>query len=369
MKLRVSGVVVLCGAVVLSGVCGCKKAKEVEGVATPAVSAPAETSDVKITPAAPEVDPATVLVEVNGAKLTVGEADQQIMAMLGPQAAQMGSDRMAQFMGRFRQQAAERFVMRTLLEQEVAKRAITVADADVDNAVAMIKKRLPEGATLADALQREGMNEAQFRSNLVSELRIKVVVESEVPTNIVVSDEDIAKLYEEEKERFTQPESVQARHILVKVDQAEDAKAKADKKAKAEGLRKQLVEGADFEKLAKENSDCPSKEKGGDLGTFQRGQMVKAFEEAAFTQPIKDVGPVVETMFGYHIIQVMKRDAGKTSTLAEVKDKLGDYLKQQKQMGLFEVYIGKLKDKAKVVYSDLAKPVAVPGGPAGMMME
>jgi len=256
--------------------------------------------------------------------------------------------------------------MRNLLEQEVAKRNITATDADVTEAVGMIEKRLPEGVTMADALKREGMTEAQFRTNLMSELKIKKLVESEIPTNIVVSDEEVAKFYEKEKERFAQPESVQARHILVKVDQADEAKVKDEKKAKAVALQKQLVEGADFEKLAKENSDCPSKEKGGDLGTFQRGQMVKAFEEAAFTQKVNEVGPVVETMFGYHIIQVMKHEEGKTSSLEEVKERLSDHLKQQKQMDLFEAYIGKLKATAKIEYSDLAKPSDSPMNPMGM---
>lgn len=364
MKMRFGGVVVLCGAVALSY--GCKKAKDKPE--SPAATAPAAL-DVKSAPV-PAVDPATVLVEINGAKLTVGEADKQIMSMLGPQASQLGADRMGQLMGRFRQQAAERFVMRNLLEQEADRRAIKVSEADVNEAVAVIKKRLPEGVTMADALKREGMTEDQFRTNLVGELRIKTLVESEVPTNMVVADADVAKLYEEEKERFAKPESVQARHILVKVEQGDDEKTKAEKKAKAESLQKQLAGGADFAKLAKESSDCPSKERGGDLGLFQRGQMVKAFEDAAFSQKVNDVGPVVETMFGYHIIQVMAHEAPKTSSLDEVKEKLSDHLKQKKQMELFEAFVNKLKSQAKIAYSDLIKTAApAPAAGGGMGME
>lgn len=365
MKMRLAGMVVLCGVMALSF--GCKKAKETpESAAVPRVAVPA-ASDVKITPV-PAVDPGAVLVELNGAKLTVGEADQQIMAMLGPQASQLGADRMGQLMGRFRQQAADRFVMRNLLEKEADRRAIKVTDGDVTEAIDVIKKRLPEGVAMADALQREGLTEGQFRTNLMSELRIKTLVESEVPTNMVVAEADVAKLYEEEKERFVQSESVQARHILIKIEKTDDDKVKAEKKAKIEALQKQLVEGADFAKLAKENSDCPSKERGGDLGMFQRGQMVKAFEDAAFTQKVKDVGPVVETMFGYHIIQVMAHEAAKTSSLEEVKEKLRDHLKQKKQMELFEAFVNKLKGQAKIVYSDILKTADVKA-PMGMGME
>ncbi len=337
-----------CGLMVLALVSGCKQ----EGEKVKSEMQPAPVVDVKEA-SVPVADPATVLVDVSGTKLTVGEADKQIAAMLGPQAAAMGADRMAAIAGRFRKQVADRFVMRTLLEQEAARRNITVKDSDVESAEAMIKQRLPEGMTLDAALAGEGLSEAQFRSNLVAELRVKGLVESEVPTNMVVSDEEITKAYEQDKSRFAQPESVQARHILVKFDPADDDKAKAAKKEKAEALQKQLVGGADFEKLARENSDCPSKERGGDLGLFPRGQMVKPFEDAAFSQPVSQIGPVVETSFGYHIIQVTGRSEAKTNTLEEVKVRLGEHLKQRKQMEAFEAFISKLKGSAKIAYSDL----------------
>lgn len=85
---------------------------------------------------------------------------------------------------------------------------------------------------------------------------------------------------------------------------ADDAAAKA----KAEGLLARLQKGEDFAKLAQENSDCPSGQRGGDLSPFGKGQMVKEFEDAAFAQPIGEIGPLVKTKFGYHIIKVTARD-------------------------------------------------------------
>jgi peptidyl-prolyl cis-trans isomerase C len=317
---------------------------------------------VQPVPAAPALDPATVLVDVAGSKLTAGEADKQIMAMMGAQAAQLGADRMASLMGRFRQQAVERFVIRTVLSSEAEKRQIQVSDGDIAQAMETIKGRLPEGVTLDEALKRENLTTEGLRSNLVSELRIKKLVESEVPTNNAPTDEDVAKFYESQKEQFKTPESVEARHILVKMESTDDEKVKAEKKAKADGLRKQLVDGADFAKLAKENSDCPSKDRGGDLGSFQRGQMVKAFEDAAFSQETNAIGPVVETMFGYHIIQVKERKAAGASSLADVKDRLVEHLKQRKQMELFDAFLAKIKENVKIAYADGFAPA--PKNPA-----
>jgi parvulin-like peptidyl-prolyl isomerase len=99
-----------------------------------------------------------------------------------------------------------------------------------------------------------------------------------------------------------------ARHILVLVPAGSDASVKRQSLAEAERIRASLIAGADFEVTAKQHSACPSKERGGDLGSFPRGAMVKPFEDAAFSQKVGEIGPVVYTKFGYHIIQVLDRE-------------------------------------------------------------
>jgi peptidyl-prolyl cis-trans isomerase C len=90
--------------------------------------------------------------------------------------------------------------------------------------------------------------------------------------------------------------------------------------------------------------------------------MVKAFEEAAFSQPTNAVGPVVETMFGYHIIQVLDRKPAGVTALAEIKDRLAESIKQRKQMERFDVFLAKLKTGAKITYAEGFTPQpAMPG--------
>ena len=221
---------VMCGGVAMMVGSGCNKADKA-AAKEPAKSEAGKSAGVAQAPAVPAVDPATVLVAVGDEKLTVGEADKQVMAMLGPQAAQMQPGQMEAMMGRFRQQAAERFVIRSLLNQEADKRKIKGTDKDLDEAIAMIKTRLPKDMTLEDVLKRENMTLDSLRSNLVGEIRIKILVESEVPTNSVVTDADVAKFYDEQKERFVQPETVSARHILLKTEATDAAPVKAEKKA------------------------------------------------------------------------------------------------------------------------------------------
>ena len=108
--------------------------------------------------------------------------------------------------------------------------------------------------------------------------------------------------------------------------------------------------GADFAEIAKNNSDCPSKENGGDLGEIKRGQTIKPFEDAAFSQEKNKIGPVVSTQFGHHVIQVLGHNPGKTVSLDEVKDKIAKHLEQQKQTEMFSQTTDRLRKKAVITY-------------------
>jgi peptidyl-prolyl cis-trans isomerase D len=137
---------------------------------------------------------------------------------------------------------------------------------------------------------------------------------------VQITDEQLRQEYEAKKQEFSHPEQVQARHILVRTsEQVSEEQARA----KLEEARKRVQAGADFGVVAGEVSEEPgAKERGGDLGWFGRGQMVKTFEDAALSaQPGQIVGPV-KTDFGLHLIQVTgKRPAGSTP-FAEVKEQL-----------------------------------------------
>jgi len=137
---------------------------------------------------------------------------------------------------------------------------------------------------------------------------------------------------------------MRASHILVK------------KLSLADELLNRIKGGEDFGKIAKEYSECPSKKRGGDLGEFGRGQMVKPFEDAAFIQEINAIGPVVETPFGYHIIQVLEHNQPKTRSLSEAKDDIVNDIQQKKLQEDAAKYIAQLKSKAHIVYAESIAP-------------
>jgi len=150
------------------------------------------------------------------------------------------------------------------------------------------------------------------------------------------SDDEIKAYYDEHRDdRFTAPEEVRARHILIKLPPAADEKARAAARTKAEDVLAKVKKGADFAKLAQDVSEDPgTASKGGDLGLFSRGHMVPAFDAAAFALEPGAVSDVVETPFGFHIIKVEEKLPGGQKPLDAVRDEIVKTLSAEKGLEL-----------------------------------
>jgi peptidyl-prolyl cis-trans isomerase C len=163
-----------------------------------------------------------------------------------------------------------------------------------------------------------------------------------------VTEETAKAYYDEHPQEFTQPAGRLASHILVRVTESMDETAKMDRRAKAEGIRKALLEGADFAKLAAEASDCMSRLRGGVLGVIPRGREAPAFEEAVYSQAFDKIGEVVESPVGFHVVQVNGEQEELKVSFDEVKDRLIVSLKNQSQQKITFEYIEELKSRATI---------------------
>jgi peptidyl-prolyl cis-trans isomerase C len=207
---------------------------------------------------------------------------------------------------------------------------------------------------------------ALMRENLVATAQLK-----KIDSGITVSDAEVQKAYADNKKDY---EQVKARHILIapKGSPAAQAGKKEltddEAKAKAEDLRKQILAGANFEELAKkESDDAGSGARGGDLGAFSHGQMVPEFEAAAFAAKPGEIPPVVKTQFGYHIIKVESHDS---TPLEQVRPTIEKNLKQTKLHAALDA----MKESAHPVYDEkyfapppapvAETPVVAPGSEA-----
>lgn len=151
-----------------------------------------------------------------------------------------------------------------------------------------------------------------------------------------VTEAEIVEYYESNKEKFAKAETAKASHILI------------DTEEKANEIIKEIESGKTFEDAAREYSSCPSKDKGGDLGEFSKGQMVPEFEEAAFSMENGTISAPIETQFGYHIIKLIEKKDDGLKDLDEAKNEIRQILLGKKQQDAYLNRINQLKTKFNV---------------------
>jgi parvulin-like peptidyl-prolyl isomerase len=267
---------------------------------------------------------------------------------------------------------AERQVLDRLIQVQLLLQKAT--DADRAQAKELSDKRVADAKTRAsseEAFKRQlmvsGLDEAKLRAKLIEEATAEQVLVREL--KVVIADDQVRKYYDDNPSRFEQPELVRAAHVLIatKDIQSNTELSEDQKKEKlkvAEDVLKKAKAGGDFAKLAKDYSDDPgSKDKGGEY-TFPRGQMVPAFESAAFALKTNEVSAIVTTPFGYHIIKSYEKIPAKKVAFDTVSTDLKQYLSVQEIQKLLPDYSKKVRAEAKVeILDDNLKLVEQPDLP------
>lgn len=328
--------------------------------------APAAVASKADKPAAPESVPATsgdtVLVKVDDQPVTQADLDAEIV-----QIQKMMKNRgipQQQFeamLKNIKPQILDGLIVRKLISRECDKEKITASPEEIAKEIENFQATLPKKTTLDDFLKQSGITRENFNRDVGEQVKIEKLLKVVPPT-----DAEIKAYYDENKSTyFEMPETVSARHILIQVKADDDSAKKDAKKKKAEDLRKKLNKGDDFAKLAEEHSDCPSKAKGGKLEAFARGHMVPAFEEAAFSLKTNEISGVVETEFGYHIIQTLEHNPAQTKSLDEVKSQIAFRLKNKKMQEALETLVKQLKGSAKIEYQKAGEALKVSAPPEG----
>lgn len=258
------------------------------------------------------------IASVNGQKVSRTDFDTKLEA--GPQARQVLTS----------------MVQGMLIDQYAKDNNITIPDADIQKKEDEIKAKYPPGQ-FEQILKQQNLTETDVKNIL----RQQLIIEKAVGKNVTITDKQIKDYLDKNHATLDKPEQVRARHILV-----------ADLKT-ANAVEAQLKAGAKFDDLAKKYSTDPSsKDKGGELGYFQKGQMVPAFQDAAYKQKIGLVGPPVKSPFGYHIIQVEERKPAQIASLANSHDSIRDTLKQQQEQTQIPQFLQTLRSKATIVVFD-----------------
>ena len=240
-------------------------------------------------------------------------------------------------------------VQQALIENYAKTHNIDVSDADVDKKLKEIQANYPPGQFEA-AIKQQGLTLDDVRKLLHGQL----VLQKAVAPQVHVSDADVAAVFAHDHKQFDTPPQVKAKHILV------------SDLGLAQQIEAKLRSGQSFDALAKQYSIDPgSKDKGGELGSFGPGQMVPAFEKAAFTAPIGKPTEPVKSPFGYHIILVESRQPAQKATLANSTDKIRKQLEGQATAQAVPAFLAQLQRSAKIdIYDDHLKAALPPVPPS-----
>lgn len=238
---------------------------------------------------------------------------------------------------------------------EVNGNAITVGDfnAELENLPPYVRPmaQTPEGKKellnrmiirelVLEQAKKDGIDKSKEVAARMEDVKKMVIVEAyvrkKIESEVKVSDDDMKKFYDQNKDKFKTGEQIRASHILVKTEK------------EAQDVLDQLKKGASFEDLAKKYSKDASAAKGGDLGWFSKGAMVPEFEKAAFSLKPGQVSGIVQTPYGFHIIKVTGERPAGVRSFDEVKDQIKAALMPAKQQEAMQQLQDNLKKDAKI---------------------
>ncbi|MCX6353481.1 MAG: peptidylprolyl isomerase [Candidatus Aureabacteria bacterium] len=293
----------------------------------------------------------SLTAKVNGVTITQTDVDQAVESLLNRYGGQVSPEQKAAMKPLLGKQALESLINQRLLLQEAEREGIQPDAKALEAQMKEISGHFPSPEAFQKMLASQGISEEMLRHDVGQDLKIQSLLEKKAPKTQSATDAEIAEFYKKNQDEFKTPERVKASHILIAVKPGESDQERSQKKKKIEALQKEIEKGADFAKLASENSDCPSKAQGGDLGYFERGKMTKPFETAAFAMKAGQVSDVVETEFGYHLIKLTGREEAQTVPLEKAKDKVALYLNNEKKQKGIGDYLEKLRKTAKIEYA------------------
>lgn len=282
---------------------------------------------------------------VEGEIISVGQVDRVVAqwrkAGQAPVDASLPIDEL-------RKTALTQLVDRILLHKEAARKGFSADSALVERQMQQFQAQFPTQEARDNALKPMGLDMEGLRKMTEQDLSIQVFIQQEVMPSIDVGEDACRNYFEENQEQFKMPDRIRASHILFLVEETATPEDEAEAQAKATQILERVRSGEDFAQLAQEFSEGPSAPRGGDLGYFQKGQMVPPFEAAAFALEVGEISELVRTRFGYHVIKLVDRQEAGPVSYDEAAPRIKNVLQQQKLSDRLQALIQELREDADI---------------------
>jgi peptidyl-prolyl cis-trans isomerase C len=289
-----------------------------------------------------------VVLRISGRPIT----EQQVLNMIDDMAKQMSLpfEKLRQRNSLLFKDALNNLTTLALLKDQISQQNLEVDAAAVEQQASKIAKQYPSQEAFLKALSSQGITESELKKNLKESIGLQMVIDNAVKNVAPVADADIEKFYKDNPDKFALPERVHAKHILLRVPSNATEGQKTAIEKKLEGILADIeAKNITFEEAAaKYSQDSSTASKGGDLGTFSRGNMVKSFEDAAFGTKPGMLSLIVESPYGYHLIKVLDQKPAGQAAVEESKAAIRQYLEQSAKQAAKQKYVEELQSKANI---------------------
>ena len=286
-----------------------------------------------------------IVAVVNDEVITQSELNDMVEPVYAQLKHKLDGQALLEKLDEVRRDMLGQLVDERLIFQAAKKEKIEVTDQEVDDKLGEVKTKFGSEDEFNEALASQGLGADDLRKKYREQLMARKLISREISAKVFVSPSEIAGYYETHPDIFRAPESVEVWNILIRADKPTDferAKGVCDK------IRRQIVEGASFEDLAKGQSQGPGRGQGGAMGRIHRGELLPAIDQVIFTLKEGEISDPIRTDIGYHLFKISGRQEASQKPLESVKDKIERGLFEQKAAERYQDWVARLRRDAYV---------------------
>lgn len=288
-----------------------------------------------------------ILVVVNDEVITQGDLDRILYPIYMQYRDLYSNEELAAKLDEVRRNVLERMIQDKLLLCEARKINIEAEKSEVDEKISELKKRFTTTQEFKETLESENITLGELEKKYTERIMIDKLVDLEIRRRVAFSPSEILAYYEAHKKDFEEPEKVKLETILIRFN---DGRSEEEARSLAEGILMRLQEGGGFSLLAKEYSDGPYRDSGGDMGWVKKGELMETIDSLVFDLDKGEISGVLETNLGFHIFKVEDKTPENVPEFQQVKNKIEQIIFNKKFEEKFGHWLEELKKNAYIAF-------------------
>ncbi|HEY3306888.1 MAG TPA: peptidylprolyl isomerase [Desulfuromonadaceae bacterium] len=291
----------------------------------------------------------SVVAIVNGIQLKKADLNQEYWKLL-PQNRNYHGNVSDEKTEKLRAEALQKLVLTELQYQDALAKGMKLGESELTAEIEKLSRNYKEKEGFEAAIAGSGFDLKSFARFVERTVLAERISIAEIDNQAVVPDAMVKSYYEQNGSHYSKPREYRASHILIKFDPAANDEERARARSRAEAILKKVRDGGIFADIAAQESDDLTRIKGGDMGYFHAGQTESEFDAALAKMKVGEISDLVETIYGYHIIQLVEKKLPRQLPFEEVSKKIKNELLNNEKKRLSDLWLSNLKNKAVISY-------------------